>query len=273
VSHKLPSLGFLLLAVILAGCQPTIRYPIAGHGLITPIEDSPAVEPKLTNLARQDPGSLFEKALVRYNEQIKDYRCRLIRVERLNGKLTSQQQIDVFFLDKPFSVFLKWVKNPSKAEKLIYVQGQNKDKMAVIPVLLGWLTGPVFVDPQDPQARRDSRSPVTEFGFKQILQRIILPCQTGSLKDGSKFKDQYVGLVDVAGTTALALERQSLGLGPTDKNSPLGWRFCLDVHDLMPIAITEYGPGDIILGDYVFTNISYNVGLKPADFDLAALRR
>ena len=55
----------------------------------------------------------------------------------------------------------------------------------------------------------------------------------------------------------------------SDLNSGnLNWRFCLDARYLMPIAVTEFGSDANILGDYVFTDIQYNTGLKIEDFTL-----
>ena len=270
--RKLLFLLVMLLSACSAGCRLGESYPIAGCGLVSQIDNSASVvEPGLLNMARRSPAELFEAGLRRCRSDIRDYRCRFICVERLGGTLTAEQHIDVRFLAEPFSVLFEWVKNAPQAQKLLYVEGQNDGNMLVVPTLLGWLTGPIEVDPHGSSARRNARRAITDFGFERMLGRMASPCRTGRLSDGGEFQDSFAGLVEVNGITALVVERRRLGAEPDDQSSPAAWRFCLDARYLVPIAVTEYGRGGIILGDYVFTDLRFNTGLKPGDFSPAAI--
>jgi hypothetical protein len=273
--NKVRCYNWLLWAGLIGGlgggCAPSQRYGLEGQKWIVPVKSPQNVDEGLLRQARQKPGQLFVQGLQNYAAQIKDYRCTMIRQERLGGSLTAEQQIEVAFLDEPYSVFFKWVKNPQKADRLLYVKGKNEGKMLVAPVLVGWLTGAVLVDPVGKEARESGRRPVTEFGFKQMLERLAKPYETGKLSDGGGFEDKFVGMVTVGGREALLIERLRRGETPKAKDVTAGWRICLDSRDLMPLAITEFSADQNMLGNYVFTDIRYNTGLKAKDFEPAAV--
>ncbi len=55
----------------------------------------------------------------------------VIKQERLNGALGKEQWVDVKFMEGPFSVAMKWVKNPPVADRLLFVEDKYNGKMLV----------------------------------------------------------------------------------------------------------------------------------------------
>lgn len=255
---------------LLAGCA-TVDQLTGGKDMVTAVADPCRAEPSTLQMAREDQEELFKRALAGYRENIRDYQCRMSRRGRQFGILGAAQEMDVKFLDDPFSVFLHWRKNAGKADKVLYVEGQHEGKMMALPVLIGWLTGPMAFDPEGPEARKSSPRPLTQFGFGNMLERIGSVYETGELSDGGSFTDSFGGMVEVGGREALAIERRRDGPAPEDGDQEVLWRICLDAENLMPIAVTSFNKDDGIEADYVFTDIRYNTGLRAEDFTLEAV--
>lgn len=279
--HK-PAVTMALIAITVTGCAGPVqttksrtdqipaagKYTLAGDGLIKLIEPASGLQQddQLVHLANRQPKTLFETALANA-ANIKDYRCKMIRAEKHGLNIAAAEHIEVTFMVEPFSVYMNWAKNARKAEKLLYIDGENDGKMLVMPVLVGWLTGPMKIDPAGKQARQSSRRPVTQFGFEKMLQRMYRPYQTGQLTIGGTFKDHLIGPVTVDGQEAIAIERIRTGGPAVEADQAVGWVICLDSDKLMPIAVSEFDQLDRLLGDYVFTDIEYNIGLTEDDFN------
>src|SRR5262249_26736361 len=73
---------------------------------------------EMERLARTDPVAFLEKCLLRYEREVKGYRCKLKRQERVNGKLLPSENFDVAFREKPFSVKLEWPEEPRPARAI-----------------------------------------------------------------------------------------------------------------------------------------------------------
>lgn len=256
-------LGLVAVLLMLGGCVGVDPFGWDDHGLVVVGESGGA-------RVVGSPEALFAEALGNY-EEIKDYQCRMMRRERWLGMLGAVQEVDVKFRKEPFSVFFHWRKNPGKADKVLYVAGENEGKLMALPILIGWLTGPMALDPEGPEARQSSRRPITQFGFGNMLRRISRVYETGELSGGGQFSDSYADGVEVGGRRAVVIERRRVGEPPTDSAVGVKWRFCLDEENLMPIAVTAYNKDDNILVEYVFTDIRYNTGLTGEDFTLEAV--
>lgn len=256
-------MAVLWVVGLLGGCVGVDPFGWDDHGLVVAGESG-------VGLVAGSPEAVFAAALENY-EEIKDYQCRMTRRERRLGMLGAVQEVDVKFREEPFSVFFHWRKNPGKADKVLYVAGENQGKLMALPILIGWLTGPMALDPEGPEARQSSARLITQFGFGNMLRRISRVYETGELSGGGQFVDSYADGVEVGGRRAVVIERRRVGEQPTDSAVGVKWRFCLDAENLMPIAVTAYNKDDNILVEYVFTDIRYNTGLTGDDFTLEAV--
>src|SRR5438552_1710634 len=76
-------------------------------------------------------------------QNVKDYSCTLVKRERINGKLEPEHVISMKVRNNPFSVALVWQSPREQAgQEVVYVAGQNKNTMRVLPKgiasLVGW---------------------------------------------------------------------------------------------------------------------------------------
>ncbi len=259
----------LVMAMIgLAGCgrplpffPPSFTYP-SSH--ISLQQQTSELDGALVHLAQKNPRELLSRGLDNA-KKIRDMQCRLIRRERLGGSLTNEQEIAIKYLVRPYAVQLTWLKNPSSAEKVLYIEGENDGKLLAVPVLVGFLTGPLAKDPEGAEALKSSRRPVTQFGFDISLARLLKPYETGQLSVGGTFEDRFLGGALVAGRQTLALERVRTGGEPVDADTAAGWQVFLDGEQLFPIGVIEFNSNHEMLGYYVFTDLQYNTGLTVDD--------
>ena len=235
-----------------------------GTGTIEPLSDTGALPPEILRLAQEKPGELFSRGLAYYRQNVRDYRCRLLRQELLGGKLLPQQEIDAWVIDQPFAVYLDWLRNPQKAKKALYLEGENQGKVLVKPVLIGFLTpGGLPQNPAGKEAREASRRSITEFGLGKMLERIVKAVLTGQLSAGGGFEDRFAGLARVAGRETLIIERFRASGPKLEPEVAANFRFFLDSATLLPAAVTEFSADGAVLGHYIFRDLQINPGLTP----------
>src|SRR6266542_3271330 len=149
---------------------------------------------RMEGLAKEDPIAFLEKCLARYDREVKGYSLTMQKQERLQNKLQKREVIEVYFQHGPapkgHSVFMRWIEGARLAARVLYVDGQNNNKMVVKPAGVGaFLT--VERDPDGPDARRSGRYTVKEFGLRRGLQR-TLDSFRAAQKDGALHVD-YLG--------------------------------------------------------------------------------
>lgn len=114
---------------------------------------------------------------------VRDFTCRLIKRERIEGVLQKHQYIDMRVREElrdgdaivqPFSLYLEFVGPPKLAgRRLLYVAGRNDDKMMVRNGGRHFDYVVVNLDPDGDTAKEESLVPVTKTGFQQILDQMI----------------------------------------------------------------------------------------------------
>ena len=153
------------------------EYPARDNTLPPPptvkdLKDDGGALPKpkeLERLAKEDPIGFLEVCLRRYDREVKGYEATLIKQERVHGKLQKREEIQVSFRGKPFSVLMKWAKDPRPAQATLYVQGENRDLMFVLPTGLGALAGAISIDPKGTLAMQSARYPITESDIRTAM--------------------------------------------------------------------------------------------------------
>ncbi|QDT89028.1 DUF1571 domain-containing protein [Gimesia algae] len=115
---------------------------------------------------------LLEKGC-RYLETIPDYTATFSKQEYVGGELSDNQVINLKCRHKPFSVYMKWVVG-DKGQELLYVDGENEEKMLVkMGGLKGRLVPTLKLDPYGSLAMQESRYPITKAGIKALAETII----------------------------------------------------------------------------------------------------
>jgi hypothetical protein len=226
-----------------------------------------------TSLVRSDPVGALRAALERYQRSVDDYTCTFEKQERVGGRLTAEQVTRVLFRETPFSVNMLWTRNEDQARRAIYVEGRwtggNGEKLAVVEPA-GRLAR-LFVDdvlrPIDgPEARKAARRSIAEFGFANMLRRILEFCDMGANRH--ELDVRYVGQGTLAGRPTYMVERR---LPYTDENGRYPDRLLvvhLDQEYQLPTGCISYADEarKELLGSYIITDVQFNVGLTDMDF-------
>jgi hypothetical protein len=225
---------------------------------------SPAALARMEAMAKSDPVALLELCLKHYRENYRDYTCVFLKQERMCGILGQVQEIDVKFMDSPFSVAMHWVKNPpSVADRLLYVEGKWKNQMLVRPAGLAVFVGPQFRPPDGAEAMRETLRPVTAFGFERTLRSLIDAYALGKKNGG--LRQEFGGYATVGGRNALLLVRYL-----DDKPQYPAWKTLtyIDPEYLLPVEIVAYGWDDqhLLTCRYAYRDVKFNVGLTAEDF-------
>jgi Protein of unknown function (DUF1571) len=148
---------FRLLATLL-GCLALTRG--------TQGQTAPAVPPASMDQAI----ALLTEARVRFQD-VRDYECRSVSRERVNGRLLPECVMTMMARTKPFSVYLRCESpDDDKGMEVCYVEGMNNGMMRVHPAGVQGVAGFWSVGPHDSRAFEKNRHCVTEAGIGHLLE-------------------------------------------------------------------------------------------------------
>ncbi|RKY26435.1 MAG: hypothetical protein DRP83_04295, partial [Planctomycetota bacterium] len=180
VGAVLVGLGFVQITQSLATREQAVKKLVTLDDTVLLTGDAARLE-KIRNLAETDHLALLKMGLAQFQQRgIPSYTCTFVKRERIRGKLGKEQHIDVKFREKPFSVAMKWTKNPPLGDALVFVDGKFKNsdgrsQMVVRPAakLLQKLTGgSVLRLPDGRDALKSTLRPCTYFGFQNGLKSL-----------------------------------------------------------------------------------------------------
>jgi len=127
--------------------------------------------------APADPTNGMDQAIALLTEarlhfqNVRDYECRLIKRECVNGTLLPDSVMTMRVRNQPFAVYFRCESPISdKGMEVCYAIGRNQGMMRVHPA--GWLgiVGFVSLDPRDPRAFEKNRHCITEAGLGNLLE-------------------------------------------------------------------------------------------------------
>ena len=202
-----------------------------------------------------------------------DYSAQFRRHERINGELLDPQAMNLKVRHEPFSLYMKWTEG-DKGRQLIFVQGQNDDKVLVqIGGVAGRLTGALAMDPNDDRVRAESRYPATCAGLLELTKIILshheadLKLATGvnsEMKDGESFDNRPCFLTTLIfdNPTLNAEYYKSLILIDKELSVPVCVRNYTWVDGKAPAQENE----DSLIESYSYTGLEINTKLTDNDF-------
>ncbi|MHC4406542.1 MAG: DUF1571 domain-containing protein [Planctomycetota bacterium] len=234
-----------------------------------PAEDHPLMP--IVRLARD--------RLQAMNTAVGDYTCTLVKRERIDGLLLDYEYLFVKVRHRqvrndrvvvPFSVYLRFL-GPAdlKGREVVYVEGKNKGQ------LIARRGGPRFdyvmtaIDPQGDLAMSRSHYPITEMGIKNLIERLLEvaeedmqhgECEVNEFPD-SKINGRSCRLVTVEHPVRRDHFRYHRA------------RIFIDDQLQLPIRYEAYdwpkeeGGKPVLLEQYTFLDLKFNVGLTDWDFD------
>lgn len=232
-------------------------------------------------LIRRAPLRALEAARAYHLETVHDYTCTFLKQELLPGGMSREQTIGVWFRQEPFSVLMHWLKNPDRAERVIYVRGRWTDKDAEdenLRELAVCQPGPiarVFVKSvkqpiHSAISKQCSRRYIDEFGFARGLELLIRYCRIAEQR--GELRLEFLGESQFEGRPTYVVERHLPYRGGAGEIYPdrvavvhldQAWRVPVSVRCFADEEQTQ------LLGRYEYSDVEMNIDLTSDVFDPA----
>ncbi len=232
-------------------------------------------------LARERPLDFLRQCLLRYKRTVRSYTLTLSKQERINGVLEKQPEImEVAFREEPFSVFFKWDKGARRAERVLYVEGENDDKMLVRAApawaLIARVARPVkdgliVEDPDSADARQAGRFTIREFGMSSSLARLLADWEAADKKGALHV--EYLGeqpLAEAGGRRCHVLHRTHFQ--KPERDGVTEQTAYIDAETWLQLGSVASGAEGLI-GAYYYRDVTINPDFPPDQFTPAGLKK
>jgi hypothetical protein len=239
----------------------------------TPKEWQPPDNATMQQLAAKDPIVFLENCIHRYNHDVRSYRLKFHKRERIDGKLNGAEEIDVCFREKPYSVLFRWNEGARKASAALYVEGENDGKLLVKPTGLGGkIAGVVKRDPEGSDAKKSGRYPLTQFGLKDAALRALASWKAAKAEDALHV--ELVGeekVKECGDRTCWVLKRSKYKKPESDGVTET--TLYVDKETWLQIGSIVRGEGGKLIGEYFFRAIELNPKFDDETFQREALEK
>ncbi len=248
------TLGLTALGITVLGRPLQAETPVLARIAETPV-DHPL-----------RPALKIAEDCLKKMDSVSDYTAVFHKKEQV-GKKSVEARMVMKFREEPFGVYLKFLE-PSAGREVLYVKGQNRDRMLVKDVGFASLAGTVALDPTGSYAMDENRYPVTNIGLRILVTKLIETWLNDMTLAGVKVNqtaDTDVGsmkcmLVDVTHT-----QRHPSAKFQTTRlyvDNATGFPVRVQAFDF-PSRRENSAP---LVEDYHYANLRVNVGLTDADF-------
>jgi|SRR6516225_8147537 hypothetical protein len=228
---------------------------------------------RMEQLARENPREFLKNCIRRYDRNVNSYRLTMLKREQIAGRLQPQERMEVYFKDDPHSVCMIWHEGARKAERVLYVKGENNDKMLARPngSIQRRLVGDIVErDVDGPDARQSGRFPLSKFGLKKSLERALAAWEDAWEKGTLRVK--YLGTEPLPqANDRICYHLHRVAETPED-DGVMEQRLFIDQENWLPLRILSTGEEGKIIGEYYFLDIQVNPEFKPDQFKPAALK-
>lgn len=222
---------------------------------------STAKETRLIDQAESDPVGLLEKGLQWHDTKLRDYEGTFHLQELRDGGASLSAVCRFKFRSDPFSLAMWWLRGAGRIDRLLYVAGLNDGQMIVHPTgLTGRLLGAVAVDPGGKMARKGGTRPITEFGMRNALVRILESFRRDAGRGA--LRSRCLGLGMLEGRRVLTLEKLS-----TDGKLIVD----LLAEALVPVRIRRFAADGQLTAFYQYSGLRFNRGFTDTTFSPAAV--
>ncbi|MFP6766482.1 MAG: DUF1571 domain-containing protein [Planctomycetaceae bacterium] len=244
-----------------------------GGALLAVPATSLLAEERLAAATRLEQGHILAPALKMARdadnvlETITDY-TGTFHKDVIVSKQRVRHQLEIKVREKPFSVYLKFVK-PDAGREVIYVDGKNNGQLLTHGVGLEAIVGTLELDPTGSIAMQGSRYPVTVFGMRKMLRKVITQWQAELTTTDAVVKfypNAKIGSLECRVVQSSHARRQSnVKFHMT--------RMYVAKQTGLPVRVEQFafpvrtGAKPVMLEQYSYLNIRKSVGLKAIDFD------
>ncbi len=258
-------LSFSMLFV--AGCRPEP----GAEQLPPPPEPRPSADrPPLPGAS---PVAFLEHCLRHYDDlHVQGYCLTMERREKVDGTLCGPEVIHVDFREHPFSVFMHWLQGAGRADKALYVEGENGGKMLVhLTGFVSYFKKVMAIDPDSPAAKQGGRFGIKQFGFRKTMEQTLRDWQ--DVRQAGTLDVDYLGVqqfAPVGNRPCYVLQRHAK---PEENLGIVEGTFYFDRETLFQVGTILKGPRGELLAEYLYRDIQLEPEFPPDQFTPAALRR
>jgi hypothetical protein len=138
------------------------------------------------------------------DRNVRDYSCTFVKQERIDGELVEKQFILLKVMEKPFSVYMNFLK-PYAGREVCYVAGQNEGKAVVLEAGFKRNLGKLNLDPNGSLMMKGQKRPVTDVGIRNLTIKLskmweaeskFMECEVTSKPD-VKINDRSTTMIQV----------------------------------------------------------------------------
>lgn len=226
----------------------------------------------LEKLAQSDPVAFLEKCLDRYRSDVKGYRCTFHKQERIGGKLNKPEEIDLCFRENPHSVCMIWKNGARLAERSLYVEGQNNNKILVRPngSVRRLAAGDVVErDVTGDDARQSGRYTLDQFGIRKSTERVVAAWKAA--KANGTLNVAYKGMEKVPMTGNRACFHLHRVCASPENDGVMEHTLYVDTETWLPIASRVVGKNKELIGEYLFRDLKLNPEFDAEQFSRSAV--
>lgn len=220
-------------------------------------------------------------------KNVRDYSCRLIKRERIDGELQSHQFINVMMrceqkndgqVEQPMAVFMQFLApRILKDRRVLYVEGQNDGNMLIRKGGRSMKYLRLEFDPKGRAARRESNYPITDIGFDKIIDRLLERVASDIKNDPTAANTQVSHYRNAKVGDRICTHIQILH--PKRGEGIQFHKASLYVDDKLHVPIrlvvhdwpASEGVKPPLMEEYTYVNLKLNVGLSDADFSESKL--
>jgi hypothetical protein len=232
---------------------------------------------QIEEILRDQPNGairFLQLSLERYEREVQGYSCILVKKERVEGKLLPMEKTECYFKEKPFSVYMNWLAGVGEAQRVLYVQGENKDKMLARPAgFIYGLAGVLAFNPDTPKARKAGRYLVTQFGIKLGSERTLKAMLAAQARKALFVRYEGVFKVPELGDRLCYKLVRTPYTPPEDNGEVYELTLYFDVETWLQVGSILKGPppGNQLIAEYFFRDVRINPKFKADQFKKSAL--
>jgi hypothetical protein len=212
-------------------------------------------------------------ALMGGSSQVGGYSLLMQKRETIDGKLNPEELVEVHFREHPHSVYMNWLKGQGRAERALYVAGENNGKALVRPrgVIARLAVGDIYpIDPEGPDARSGGRYTLPEFGLKKATERTLAFLRSDLAKGIVRVEYRGVQKVKQAGDRPCYTFQYTYAKLQADGVSQGTLHY--DQDTWLQVGSTLLRPDGSPVAYYYFRDIRLNPPFRPSQFQPVALK-
>jgi hypothetical protein len=250
--------------------QAGFETPVPGPG------PGPSATPAVPTPDADTPRRLYREAMAAYAQHA-CYIARLRRREFCQGRQKPEEVLIFKFRERPFSVHFKWLGDEGKGREVVYVRGQDGDKLHILTA-----AGDIPLTPAGRRldlaadsvlVRSASRYPITEAGIGSMIARYGRTLDAAAQSGGQGVVVKALGPVRRP-DYPVPLEGVECQFPPgREPDIPQGGKRLLyfDPVTKFPVLSMTYDASDREVDYYCFDRFQFDVRLDDDDFNTEKL--